>query len=392
MGSIRGSRIDPTHTDVEFGTFFDLEAVGQVRRAALLLGSDEHANDVVQEALARVYERWETLDHPGSYLNTTVLNLCRAARSEVQFTVDDVMLGRHEVLVLEDAPVRRFRLPRLVVGAVLVMAVGLLATVVLSSSGRTQLDSVPASPGGTTPTSSPTTTAEGVAEPTEPTTVESPIDGTNDLTQIYPAQTSVEDTSEPAPATDPSPIIVTVTSAAPVGDVETTFSGVVAGIEGLTVERVEYDSGDGRCAEIVLTLDSGETEIIGECGREGPEPGRSLSEAAGSPGDVTLADRHFAIFDGKIATDTFASGTRIELDVYGLTTAASGPTAGSSRSWNSTHRSTPRRCSQTRWSGELSPRTGRCSRATRSVEGRHLAGSASQPDDSNTTGAGHEAT
>jgi len=77
MGSIRDSRTESTRADAEFGEFFDLEAVGQVRRAALLLGSDEQANDVVQEALTRIYERWETLDHPGSYLNTTVLNLCR---------------------------------------------------------------------------------------------------------------------------------------------------------------------------------------------------------------------------------------------------------------------------------------------------------------------------
>jgi len=125
----------------------------------------------------------------------------RAARSEVRFTVDDVMEGRHEIVVFEGAQVRRFRLPRLVVGAVLVMAVGLLATVVLSTSGRTQLDSVPANPDRTTPTSSPTTTAEGVAEPTEPTTAESPIDETNSPTRTDPAQTSVGDTSEPDTAT-----------------------------------------------------------------------------------------------------------------------------------------------------------------------------------------------
>jgi len=79
MRSIRGSRTEPTHADAEFRAFFDREVVGQVRRATLLLGSKEQANDVVQEALARIYERWESLDHPGSYLNTTVLNLCRDA-------------------------------------------------------------------------------------------------------------------------------------------------------------------------------------------------------------------------------------------------------------------------------------------------------------------------
>ncbi len=60
-----------------FDEFFRSEAHAQVRRAALLLGSEAEANDVVQEALVRVLQRWRTLDHPGPYLNRVVLNLCR---------------------------------------------------------------------------------------------------------------------------------------------------------------------------------------------------------------------------------------------------------------------------------------------------------------------------
>lgn len=62
---------------VGFAEFFDREAEGQVRRAALLLGSVEDGNDVVQEAMVRLYQRWDRIDEPGPYLNRTVLNLCR---------------------------------------------------------------------------------------------------------------------------------------------------------------------------------------------------------------------------------------------------------------------------------------------------------------------------
>lgn len=61
----------------EFTEFFHREALGQVRTASLLLGSVEDANDVVQEAMTRIYERWGDIAMPGPYLNRTVLNLCR---------------------------------------------------------------------------------------------------------------------------------------------------------------------------------------------------------------------------------------------------------------------------------------------------------------------------
>ena len=63
--------------EASFDEFFAREARTQVQRAGLILGSAEEANDVVQEAFVRIYERWHELDHPGSYLNRTVLNLAR---------------------------------------------------------------------------------------------------------------------------------------------------------------------------------------------------------------------------------------------------------------------------------------------------------------------------
>ena len=62
---------------VAFGDFYRLELDAQVRRAVLLLGSNDIANDVVHDAFIAVYRRWDTLDEPGPYLHMTVLNGCR---------------------------------------------------------------------------------------------------------------------------------------------------------------------------------------------------------------------------------------------------------------------------------------------------------------------------
>jgi len=64
-------------TGTAFGDFYRGELDAQVRRAALLLGSDELANDVVHDAFVAVYRRWDSLDEPGPYLNVAVLNGCR---------------------------------------------------------------------------------------------------------------------------------------------------------------------------------------------------------------------------------------------------------------------------------------------------------------------------
>lgn len=62
---------------VAFGDFYRLELHAQVRRAVLLLGSNDLANDVVHEAFVAVYRRWDVLDDPGPYLHIAVLNGCR---------------------------------------------------------------------------------------------------------------------------------------------------------------------------------------------------------------------------------------------------------------------------------------------------------------------------
>ncbi|MEO8693370.1 MAG: sigma-70 family RNA polymerase sigma factor [Acidimicrobiales bacterium] len=62
---------------IEFAAFYAKELDGQVRRAFLLVGSNDAANDVVHDAFVAVYRRWGELDSPGPYLNRVVLNGCR---------------------------------------------------------------------------------------------------------------------------------------------------------------------------------------------------------------------------------------------------------------------------------------------------------------------------
>lgn len=60
-----------------FADFYRGEVDGQVRRAALLVGSAETANDVVHDAFVEIYRRWDDIAEPGPYLNRAVLNRCR---------------------------------------------------------------------------------------------------------------------------------------------------------------------------------------------------------------------------------------------------------------------------------------------------------------------------
>lgn len=64
----------------DFDAFYRRELDHQVRRAFVLLGSNEWANDVVHDAMAEVWRRWEDIVEPGPYLNRAVLNRCRDVR------------------------------------------------------------------------------------------------------------------------------------------------------------------------------------------------------------------------------------------------------------------------------------------------------------------------
>jgi RNA polymerase sigma factor (sigma-70 family) len=75
-----------------FAEFYEAQLDRQVRRAFLMVGSNELANDIVHDAMVEVYRRWDDVERPAAYLNRSVLNGCRDAgrRSATQRR----MLGR----------------------------------------------------------------------------------------------------------------------------------------------------------------------------------------------------------------------------------------------------------------------------------------------------------
>jgi DNA-directed RNA polymerase specialized sigma24 family protein len=62
-----------------FDDFYRAELDRQVRRAYLLTGSAELADDIVHDAMVAMYRRWDAIDEPAAYLNRAVLNGCRDA-------------------------------------------------------------------------------------------------------------------------------------------------------------------------------------------------------------------------------------------------------------------------------------------------------------------------
>jgi RNA polymerase sigma-70 factor (sigma-E family) len=66
--------VDPR--DQGFTVFYRAEYAGMVRLAVSLTGDFDRSEDVVQEAFARIHRRFTTLERPGGYLRTVVVNLC----------------------------------------------------------------------------------------------------------------------------------------------------------------------------------------------------------------------------------------------------------------------------------------------------------------------------
>ena len=66
------SATGPTFDDV-----FAREYAGMVRLAYLMVGTTAAAEDVVQEAFARLLGKWDRADNPGAYVRTAVMNGAR---------------------------------------------------------------------------------------------------------------------------------------------------------------------------------------------------------------------------------------------------------------------------------------------------------------------------
>ncbi len=63
--------------DVTFEVLYGAKYASMVRMAFALVDTQQQAEEVVQDAFAAVYERYDRLHHPEAYLRTTVLNGCR---------------------------------------------------------------------------------------------------------------------------------------------------------------------------------------------------------------------------------------------------------------------------------------------------------------------------
>ncbi len=64
--------------DASLAALYRREYAPMVRLAHLITGSNEVAEDVVQDAFVRMHRNWDRADQPGAYLRTIVVNGCRS--------------------------------------------------------------------------------------------------------------------------------------------------------------------------------------------------------------------------------------------------------------------------------------------------------------------------
>lgn len=72
---------DPTSVDAAVARIYTEHRIGLLRLAVLLVDDRQSAEDVVQEAFAQLYRRWDRLTDQGSalgYLRSSVLNRSRS--------------------------------------------------------------------------------------------------------------------------------------------------------------------------------------------------------------------------------------------------------------------------------------------------------------------------
>jgi len=83
---VRGEAVGVGEREAEQGPIESLEALYRlrydpmVRLAALLLGSDAIAEEVVQDCFIRIGRRWDRVQQPTAYLRAAVVNACRSQR------------------------------------------------------------------------------------------------------------------------------------------------------------------------------------------------------------------------------------------------------------------------------------------------------------------------
>jgi RNA polymerase sigma-70 factor (sigma-E family) len=81
----------PRDRDVQIATLYDAHALGLIRLAYLMLGSQAAAEDVVQDAFCGLYRRWRHIADPGKallYVRSAVINGCRSELRRRKFAAD----------------------------------------------------------------------------------------------------------------------------------------------------------------------------------------------------------------------------------------------------------------------------------------------------------------
>jgi len=67
----------PLQPDLSFTELYRARYASLVRLASVVLDDDEVAEEVVQDAFARLHLRWDRVDDPASYVHRSVVNACR---------------------------------------------------------------------------------------------------------------------------------------------------------------------------------------------------------------------------------------------------------------------------------------------------------------------------
>ena len=65
----------------DFAAFYASRWSGAVRLAGLLSQDARVAEDLAQEAFARVFPKWERVENPNAYLRVAIVNACRSWQS-----------------------------------------------------------------------------------------------------------------------------------------------------------------------------------------------------------------------------------------------------------------------------------------------------------------------
>ena len=85
MAARRASSASVPAVGAAFEALFVAEYEAMLRIAFVMLGSQEQAEDVVHDSMAKVLERWHRIDNHGGYLRVTVINRSRSVLRRRRF-------------------------------------------------------------------------------------------------------------------------------------------------------------------------------------------------------------------------------------------------------------------------------------------------------------------